>query len=413
MIAESPFLSIPHAFWWAVVTATTVGYGDMSPTTTGGWIVGAATMMYSMVILALPVGVIGGNFTQAWAEYTKRKQRQLQETEKDKQFITMAIQRIDPFAMSTLMMISIWHERFPCDDQTPAERIRPREGLDIRPDPAEFLGEVCLNLDLPLDHAVEKTMSAPLQNRPDSQKRITGTLDFQYEWKPDSIQNPEEPLSPDSLKRSGTAFPTLKGVLKVTIIGANGLLNLSWTRSKKTFSNPYCQVLCYPVSPEVGETLRPACWRTHTFVDGLNPRFEASHSFTFRWKAILPSPGAEGAESQPDQTINGVLDVSSASSTAVEGTRKGIEDDVMVALKGLCREVTFLRDEVGNLNSRMDRAAGVTSRSPPPPVRENSGAPVPSPEPTGRWAETPATKDRPPSASGLERPPVLPNVIDE
>jgi hypothetical protein len=204
---ESPFLSIPHAFWWAVVTATTVGYGDMYPTTTGGWMVGSLTMMYSMLILALPVGVIGGNFTQAWAEYNRRKHRQLLEVEKDKKFITSAIQRIDPFAMSKLMLVEVWHERFPSEIANPGGK--PREGLEMRPDPAEYLGEVNIMLDLPQDRPVDSTLSLKLQNRPEhaAKRDISGTINLHYKWFPDTMLSDSDAFA--DKQRSGNAFPTL------------------------------------------------------------------------------------------------------------------------------------------------------------------------------------------------------------
>jgi len=73
----TPFISIPQAMWWCLVTLLTVGYGDIYPITIGGKIVAALAMVSSVTILALPISIIGTNFVEFWAaeeEHASRKE---------------------------------------------------------------------------------------------------------------------------------------------------------------------------------------------------------------------------------------------------------------------------------------------------------------------------------------------------
>jgi hypothetical protein len=60
-----------HAIWFSIVTMTTVGYGDVSPTTTAGYVVTTALIVTGLLFMAIPIGIIGSSIQDNWASRDK------------------------------------------------------------------------------------------------------------------------------------------------------------------------------------------------------------------------------------------------------------------------------------------------------------------------------------------------------
>ena len=63
--AENGFTSIPRSVYWAIVTLTTVGYGDIAPVTALGQLIASAIMILGYAIIAIPTGIVGSEMMNA------------------------------------------------------------------------------------------------------------------------------------------------------------------------------------------------------------------------------------------------------------------------------------------------------------------------------------------------------------
>lgn len=60
----SGFTSIPRSIYWAIVTLTTVGYGDIAPQTAFGQLLASLVMILGYGIIAIPTGIVGAEMAK-------------------------------------------------------------------------------------------------------------------------------------------------------------------------------------------------------------------------------------------------------------------------------------------------------------------------------------------------------------
>ncbi|XP_021243235.1 potassium voltage-gated channel subfamily G member 2 [Numida meleagris] len=73
--AKQEFTSIPTSYWWAVISMTTVGYGDMVPRSIPGQVVALSSILSGILLMAFPVTSIFHTFSRSYSELKEQQQR--------------------------------------------------------------------------------------------------------------------------------------------------------------------------------------------------------------------------------------------------------------------------------------------------------------------------------------------------
>ncbi|RLW04354.1 hypothetical protein DV515_00005881 [Chloebia gouldiae] len=73
--AKQEFTSVPTSYWWAVISMTTVGYGDMVPRSIPGQVVALSSILSGILLMAFPVTSIFHTFSRSYSELKEQQQR--------------------------------------------------------------------------------------------------------------------------------------------------------------------------------------------------------------------------------------------------------------------------------------------------------------------------------------------------
>ncbi|KAM3858034.1 voltage-gated potassium channel regulatory subunit KCNG2 [Diretmus argenteus] len=77
--AKQEFTSIPGSYWWAVISMTTVGYGDMVPRSIPGQVVALSSILSGILLMAFPVTSIFHTFSRSYLELKEEQSRALRQ----------------------------------------------------------------------------------------------------------------------------------------------------------------------------------------------------------------------------------------------------------------------------------------------------------------------------------------------
>ncbi|XP_028647265.1 potassium voltage-gated channel subfamily G member 1 [Erpetoichthys calabaricus] len=103
MSGSQDFTSIPACYWWAVITMTTVGYGDMVPRSIPGQVVALSSILSGILLMAFPVTSIFHTFSRSYIELKQKQQRVLHQSSK---FLTKSSSQLSNVSLESDILFS-------------------------------------------------------------------------------------------------------------------------------------------------------------------------------------------------------------------------------------------------------------------------------------------------------------------
>lgn len=394
----TPFTSIPATLWWTVVTVTTVGYGDMYPTSTLGKITGSLTIVAGVIAFAMPIGVISSNFGNVWDEKEAHAEKEERERRKEEQAIIEALGFIGQERTAVLLEVF---------DDDGVEKLRSKP---------QFLGEVSVDLtglNLSNESPGQVKLDVPLEaNTSKSNVAVTGNLTCMLNWMPEScldrsaedgVAKPRTgvamptpvtltapPVPPEASLWEGNKVPALLGQLSVEVQNASGLLNLDSRLSG--LAHPFCRITIYTHFSEESEcTSRPRAstlsqgalmpsevkqpinWQTRVIHDSLNPEWQETKMFKLDWREAKPPSSGKTKKDKKKKEEDVVQDMDATTKEPIcPPEPQKVEDSESFALSFPAERVVMLQAEAKKWKEAFEALHKEVKGRPPSPMGPGS-----------------------------------------
>jgi len=350
-LQETLFVSIPDAFWWNIVTVTTVGYGDLYPTTPMGKLFGSITIVAGVIAFAMPVGVISSNFSRVWdaAEKEKKNSKDHHLTIAESEARTIAIGFDHTGYSRAMVKIEVW------DD----------DGYGAEPG---FLGEATIDIarmrwqpDVTCGASLKLRLETNImQSKSRQPKSLSGSIHVNLLYEPADVSKAQADISPkERLQKFGQLqthknaqvdkknspftevieefwkrpdTPELNGTLTIHVVSAKGLTNLN--AKLRGISDPFCRVTLFPSLERGSKFVR---WQTAVKYNCLSPVWDEVKSVDIDWASTKPAKSMrmntdavpEAPASQPAWESNRRTSavVSAAATRSVSKEKLQVADD--------------------------------------------------------------------------------------